>query len=136
MGMNFDELLKGTSMDVESKAEEIKSKVFGREVVISLDDLATMTAEHTFELLNCMEDESSNTLFKIVILPLVADFIEELGRILFMDHIDLSDISNAVNIKVKFKIFDFILASEALFQVETTKTHEIVEKFPAAEKFF
>ena len=34
MGMNFDELLKGTNMDVKSKAEEIKSKVFERELLL------------------------------------------------------------------------------------------------------
>lgn len=136
MGMNFDELLKGTSMDAKSKAEEIKSKVFEREVVISLDDLLAMTVEYTYELMNRGEDETLNTLSKIVLLPLVGDFIAELGKVLFIGHIDLSDIHNISNIKVKFKVIDFLSASEALFQTETTKTHEIVKQSPEAEKFF
>jgi len=136
MGMDFDELLKGTSMDANSKMEEIKSRVFGREVVISLDDFASMTAKYTYEFINRGEDESLNTLSKIIILPLVAEFIKELGRLLFIDHVDLDDISNALNIKVKFKILDFIAASECLFRAETSRTHEIIEQTPEIKGLF
>lgn len=136
MGMNFDELLKGTNMDVKSKAEEIKSKVFEREVVISLYDFMAMTAKSTHEFMHRGKNETLNTLSEIIILPLVADFIDELSRLLFMDHVDLSDIRNALNIKVKFKVIDFITASECLFRVETTKTHEIIKQNPEAKDLF